>query len=49
MRHEARHLDIGTLEYTVGPTGASDAVTEGLGIFITVVVIIANDLLRKPV
>jgi hypothetical protein len=51
MRHEARHLDIGTLEYSVGPVGASDAVTlsEGLSIVITVVVILANDLLKKPV
>jgi hypothetical protein len=50
MKHGARHMDIGTLEYSVGPAGASDAVTlsEGLGIVITVVVILANDLLRKP-
>lgn len=51
MKPEARHLDIGALEYTVGPAGASDAVTvsEGLSVVITVVVIIANDLLKKPV
>jgi len=48
MKHAARHLDIGTLEYSVGPAGASDAVTQSLSVVITVVVIIANDLLKKP-
>jgi len=49
MRHDARSIDIGTMEYTVGPTGASDAVTDILSTIITIVIIVVNPPATKPV
>lgn len=48
MRNDARSIDIGAMEYTVGPTGASSSVTDPLSIIITFILILANPPERKP-
>jgi len=49
MRNEARSIDIGPMEYTVGPTGASDAVTDILKAVISIVAMVVNPSPERPV
>jgi len=46
MRYEARGIDIGHLEYTVGPSGASSATAVSVAVIPVYIIVYVYSVLR---